>query len=638
MLQFNDEGKKYRDLAKKNVIETKTIPSNRGSIYFDDGSLFATSVSKYDIHFDAMTAKNKLFNKKIKGLADSLEAYFGKPSEIYERKLRLARKNKNRYNPIAKNINYSDYRRFKSFPLLDTTPYVGGIIISQKTKREYPMGEIAHRTIGYERKDANGNITRAGIDGAFGDKYLRGTDGKRLMQLLQKGKWKPIGDSNHIEPKDGYDVYTSLNINMQDIVHHALLNQLEYYNAEHGCAVVMEVKTGEVKAISNLAKTAKGKYFEKRNFAVWESHEPGSTFKVMSLMALLEHGLIDTSTIVDTKKGIKQFYNRNITDSKNGGFGKITAAKALEVSSNIGIATLLDEHYSQNPKKFINQLKKWKLNSPLNIPIQGEGLPDIPEPGTKKWSKNALPSMAYGYNLELTPLQTLTFYNAIANNGIMVKPKFVNAIKEFDQNIKVFESEIINEKIASKTTINKMQHILKNVVDRGTGKSLRSKYFSMAGKTGTAQTEYWKKNWSNNKKYISSFAGYFPADEPKYSCIVVIHKPSIEKGYYGADVSGPVFKKIARKIYIDSPKTELLKENNKIPQTVLNNFDTYFKIARKYKTIMPNLKGLPAMDAITILENLGLKVKTKGLGNVKHQSIEQGVKLKKNQTVILDLS
>ena len=633
------QGDQYRVIAEKRTIQNVVIPANRGNVYSADGSLLATSVPKYDIRIDAVTPSTKTFEKYLKPLADELAKFHGKPSSYYQQKIRKARVNKNRYLLLARNLGYSNYIRFRNFPLLKLGAFKGGLIVEQTTKREHPMGGIAQRTIGYERFDDEGHVTRPGIDGAFGAKYLRGVDGHRLKQKIGKGQWKPIGDYNQVEPQDGYDVYTTIDVNIQDIAHHALLAQLELYEADHGCVVVMDVKTGEIKAISNLGNNGKGLYYERLNYAVGESHEPGSTFKVMAFAAALEDKVIDTATIVDTKAGVKTFYGRKIRDSHRGGYGKISAARALEVSSNIGLATLIDDNYSKNPQKFINRLKHWNLHKPLGISIIGEGKPEIPEPGHKKWSKNALPSMAYGYNLSLTPLQTLTFYNAIANNGEMVKPRFIKEVKEFDKQIVQFDKDVIDKKICSDETINQLHEILKNVVIRGTGKSLYSPNFSMAGKTGTAQTEYWMKDWSENKRYVSSFVGYFPAENPKYSCIVVIHKPSIEKGFYGADVSGPVFKTIAQKIFTDTPlidEVETLEFKN---PTIEKDFEDYYMIARTYKTIMPDVNGLPAMDAITLLENMGLKVKLVGnSGKVVSQSIMRGTKVKKNQTVVLQLS
>lgn len=629
------EGDKYRDLAENRTVKEMVIPANRGNVYSADGSLLATSIPKYDIRFDALTPTNVVFEKYVDALSDSLAKFYGKPKGEYQNKLRKARANKNRYLLLGRDLSYSNYTRMKDFPLLKLGAFKGGVIVEQTTKREHPMGGIAQRTIGYERTDEKGNVTRPGIDGAFGVKYLRGHDGRRLKQKIGKGQWKPIADYNEIEPKNGFDVYTTLDVNIQDIAHHSLLGQLEYYEAEHGCVIVMEVKTGEIKAISNLGRNEEGFYYERLNYAVGESHEPGSTFKVMALAAALEDNMIDTSTVVDTRLGSKRFYGRTISDSK--GNGKISAARALEVSSNIGLATIIDEAYSSQPEKFLQHIKDWKLDQPLGISIIGEGKPDIPGPGHKKWSRNALPSMAYGYNLELTPLQTLTFYNAIANDGEMVKPRFISAVKEFDSDIETFDKEILNEKILSDRTLGEIKEILKNVVKRGTGKSLYSKTFSMAGKTGTARVEYWMPDWQENKRYISSFAGYFPAENPKYSCIVVIHKPSTKKGFYGADVSGPVFKRIAQKIFTDTPNTDEVEKLQYKNFLVDTDYEEYYEKARSTKKVMPDVKGMPMMDALSLLENLGLIVKTEGVGYVKNQSIQEGTRINKHQEVLLGI-
>ncbi|WP_346883070.1 penicillin-binding protein [uncultured Algibacter sp.] len=634
------QGDKYKVMATERVVKDVIIPANRGNVYSVNGNLLATSIPKYDIRLDALTPSSRTFEKYIEPLCDSLSKYTGKSSSKLEKDIRKARANKNRYYLLARNIGYSEYIRLRGFPLLSLGAFKGGLIVEQTTKREHPMGGIAQRTIGYERTDDQGNITRPGIDGAFGIKYLSGVDGQRKKQQIGKGQWKPLNDANEIEPKDGYDVYTTIDVNIQDIAHHALLKQLELYQAEHGCVVVMEVKTGEIRAISNLGRTSKGKYYEKLNYAVGESHEPGSTFKVMALMAALEDKVIDTSTVVDTQRGRKRFYGRYINDSHRGGYGKISAARALEVSSNIGLATIIDEHYSKNPEKFIDRIKEWKLNEPLGVSIIGEGKPDIPEPGDKKWSRNALPSFAYGYNLAITPLQTLAFYNAIANKGELVKPRFLRAVKEFDKNIETFDKEVIVKKICSDETLNKTKEILKNIVVRGTGKKLYSKTFSMAGKTGTARTEYWMDDWEDNPRYISSFSGYFPAENPKYSCIVVIHKPSIKVGFYGADVSGPVFKRVAQKIYTDTPLIDEIESLDIKIESVDNEYEAFYNTAQTYKTIMPNLIGLPAMDALVLLENMQVDVKVKldGNGIVKEQSINKNTKLTDNQTVVLKAS
>jgi cell division protein FtsI (penicillin-binding protein 3) len=635
------QGETYRALAEKRTVKDFEIPANRGNVYSVDGSLLATSIPKYDIRIDAVQPKEDVFNRYIGALADSLAIYRGKSSSYYKNSIRKARKNKNRYFLLARNISYSDYIRLRNFPLLNLGAIKGGLIVEQTTRREHPMGEIAARSIGYERIDENNYATRVGIDGAFGQEYLSGKNGKRLKQKIGNGQWKPIADFDQVEPQDGYDVYTTIDVNIQDIAHHSLLGQLEKYEAEHGCVVVMDVKTGEIRAISNLARTSKGTYYERLNYAVGESHEPGSTFKVIAMMAALEDKVIDTSTIIDTKNGIKYFYGRTISDSHRGGYGKISAARTLEVSSNIGLATIVDDNYSNKPAKFLDRLSDWRLDKPLGISIIGEGKPIIPKPGDKIWSRNALPSMAYGYNLSMTPLQTLAFYNAIANNGELVKPRFIKAVKSFDKDIEVFDKEVLVDQICSDETLSKIREILKNIVIRGTGKRMYSETFSMAGKTGTARTDYANfEEWKKDKKYISSFAGYFPADNPKYSCIVVIHKPSTKVGYYGADVSGPVFKRIAQKIYIDTPIIDSVESIQFQNQIVESDFENYFDKAQNYKQLMPDVTGMPAMDAVALLENLqvSVKVKLNGSGVVKRQSVQIHQKLQPNQTIELEAS
>ena len=632
------QGNEYRNLAEERTIKNVVIPANRGNVYAADGSLLATSVPKYDIRLDAITPSSKTFEKYLKPLCDSLAAYHGKSSNSYQQNIRKARANKNRYFLLARNISYSDYLRFRSFPMLELGAFKGGLIVEQNTKREHPMGAIAQRSIGYERWDDQGNVTRAGIDGAFGVKYLRGTNGRRLKQRIGKGQWKPIEDFNQVEPKDGYDVYTTIDVNMQDIAHHALLEQLEKYKADHGCVVVMDVKSGEVKAISNLGITESGGYYEKRNYAVWESHEPGSTFKLMALTAALDDKVIDTSDIVDTENGILTFYGKKVRDSKDGGYGKISIAKAFEVSSNTGIVKAIDQNYKDNPRRFVESLYDMNLDDKLDLPIIGEGEPIIPHPDNKqRWSGIALQWMAYGYGVSFTPLQTLTFYNAIANGGEMVKPRFIKEVKEFGNTIESFDKEVINQQICSKETIAKAKQLLINVVekDHGTGNRLYSENFSMAGKTGTCQKDYANKD---KLKYISSFVGFFPAENPIYSCIVVIHEPDKSVGYYGADVSGPVFKKIAQKIFTDTPIIDSVENLDESVAAINQSYENFYNVAQKYKTIMPDLVGMPAMDAITLLENMGMKVELRGAGIVRSQSVKRGTKLTKNQTIVLDLS
>ena len=531
-LQFF-KGDYYIDISEKREFKNIEIPANRGNIYSDTGKLLASSVPKYDIRFDALASSDSNFNKYVDDLALELASYFGESSEMYSNKLRQARKDKNRYLLIARNLGYLDFKKFKNFPLFKLGGFRGGFISEQYTKRDYPIGGIAQRTVGYERYDDFGNAMRPGLDGAFGPKYLKGKNGIRFSQKIGLGQWKPVLDYNEKEPRDGYDLHTTLNIEIQDLAHHALLRQLEFYEAEHGSVVVMETKTGEIKAISNLGRTSEGKYYEKLNYAVGESHEPGSTFKLMAMVRALEDKVIDTSDIVDTKNGILSFYGRKVRDSKKGGYGKISAAKAFEVSSNTAIVQIINDNYNEKPEQFVDGLFEMKINEPLGLPILGEGEPKFTHPRDKvNWDGLDLPWMAFGYGISLTPLQTLTFYNAIANNGEMVKPRFIEkigVIGELPQQI--FGKEILNPSICSQSTIEKVKTMMFNVIDKkwGTAHNIKDRDFTIAGKTGTCQVDY--NRIGKEVQYISSFVGYFPAKKPQYSCIVVIHRPNKRLGY-----------------------------------------------------------------------------------------------------------
>lgn len=632
------DGEKYIALAETRTTKMFTIAPNRGNLYSDDGSLLATSVSKYNIHFDAVTVSEKDFTENVKPLSDALAKLFNRESSHYQQILRKARQNKNRYALIARNLDYSDYMAVKGFPLFEKGPFKGGIVIEQRTKREHPLGKIAERSVGYERVDENGYRTRVGMEGAFSE-YLSGVEGKRTKVKIAKNQWKPIGNDNIVEPKDGYDVYSTIDINIQDIAHHALLKQLEHYKADHGSVIVMETKTGEVKAISNLGRTSEGKYYERLNYAIGESHEPGSTFKLVNLVAALEDKVIDTSTVVDTEKGRWKIYNHYVRDSKNGGYGEISVAKAFEVSSNTAFAKIIHNNYKENPEKYVNRLMSMDIHKKLGLPVKGEGKPVLRYPGDKGWSGLSLAQMAYGYEVAMTPLQTLAFYNAIANDGELIKPRLIKEVKEWNKTVKKFDKEVLNPSICSKETARKVQQLLKDVVEKkhGTGHGLYSSNFSMAGKTGTCQKNYVSKD-PDKLKYISSFAGYFPADNPKYSCIVVIHEPDKSVGYYGADVSGPVFKSVAQKIYATSPLIDEVDVKDTLENRLEEAYQGYFASVQKQHKEVPNVRGMSGMDAVSILENLGLEVEVKGNGRVKSQSISKGTDLKKVRKIVLELS
>jgi len=632
------EGDYYRKLAKERTIKDFVLPANKGNIYSADGSLLATSIPKYIIRFDAMAPKQSDFDKTIDSLSYSLSKLLGKPSSHYQSMFLRARHSKNRYLLVADDLSYTQYQAIKKMPLFNKGAYKGGIIVEQKTVREHPIGKIAERTIGYERIDPTGELLRVGIEGAYG-KYLNGKDGRVLKQKIAKGQWKPISDQNEVDPQDGFDVISTIDVYIQDIAHHALLEALINNDAEHGCVVVMETNTGHIKAISNLGRDDEsGNYYETINYAVAESHEPGSTFKLVDMIALLDDNKVDTSKVYDSHGGEIKYYGKSVRDSHEGGYGKISLGKGFAVSSNTILVQAVYENYKNNPKQFTDRIDNLGLNTRLHLPFRGEGIPYVQHPSDKTWNGLSLPWMAFGYGISITPLQTLTLYNAVANNGVMVKPMFVSEIKEWDKTIKKYDTQIINPKICSDNTLKKLKVLLQNVVKYGTGKKMYSKDFSMAGKTGTAQANYGT-NGGQDKHYISSFVGYFPAEKPKYSCIVVVHKPKvINNDYYGASVAGPVFKRIAQKIFTDAPSTNEVKNlDKKIPKQETKYYQYYTK-AQQVNNTVPNLKGMPGMDAVALLGNLGIKVKVKGVAKVKTQSIQPGEPLRKNTTIILELS
>ncbi|MDO4229035.1 MAG: penicillin-binding protein [Capnocytophaga sp.] len=637
LLRIQLEGDEYRTKVEEATLREAKIIPNEGNLYSDDGSLLATSVTRYDIRWDGVSVKTKDFKENIKKLSDSLAKMFGNSSSYYQNLLRKERLNKNRYLLIARGLGYSDYIRIKNFPLFEKGPYKGGLIVERKVKREYPLGGIAHRSIGYERRDENGYVTRVGLEGAYSN-YLLGTEGRRLEQKIAKGQWKLASGFNIIEPKDGYDVVSTININIQDIAHHALLSQLQKYKAHHGCVVVMEVSTGEIKAISNLELNPKNDtYSERYNYAIGEAHEPGSIFKLMSVVAAIEERDIDTTYVVDIKQGKTNYYKETVEDSQKSFRGKINIAKAFAVSSNVGMTEMVHHLFAKNPKDFTDKLSLMNLDQPLRLPIKGEGTPYIPKPGDKNWSGISLEWVSFGYGLKLTPLQSLTFYNAIANNGVMVKPRLIKEVREWNKTIEKFNVEIINNQICSKATAQKAKGLLASVVEKpyGTGHSLYSPDFSMAGKTGTA-----RKNYGGDKSklsYISSFAGFFPVENPKYSCIVVIHEPDKSVGYYGADVSGPVFKSIAQKIYTNSLLIDTVEDVDNASKLTKESYEDYYTKAQRYKTIMPNVEGMNAMDAVALLENMGVRVKLVGEGKVRGQSLSSGQRVRKGESVILTL-
>ncbi|MGC9373967.1 MAG: penicillin-binding transpeptidase domain-containing protein [Bacteroidales bacterium] len=673
-LQFVDANT-WIEKAQKLTLKDITVESNRGDILADDGRLLASSIPYYEIHMDTRSTgmDDRTFEKNIDSLSICLSQLFkDKSPSVYKKELVAARRNGERFYLIKRRVNYNQLKALKTFPIFRLGRYKGGFIAMQTNIRIQPHVNLASRTIGYTNKGAGGNIV--GIEGAY-DKVLKGVEGVRLMQRLQGNVWMPVNDGNEVEPKDGMDVVTTIDVNIQDVASNALLKQLLKHEADHGTAVLMEVATGEIKAIANLSRTAEGLYKETYNYAIGESTEPGSTFKLASIIAALEDGYVDLNDTIDTGNGEIQYYDKKLTDSKYGGYGKITVKEVFEVSSNVGVSKIITDNYTGREEKFINRLYRMNLNNKLGLDIKGEGSPEIKYPGDKYWSGVSLPMMSIGYEVRMTPLQILTFYNAIANNGKMVKPKFVKALKYHGDVIHRFETEVINPSVCSKATLRKVKKMLEGVVENGTANNIKNKNYKIAGKTGTAQIANIESGYSDKSKlsYQASFVGYFPADNPKYSCIVVVNSPS-KNIYYGNLVAGPVFKEIANKVYANSfdmhdKKLADISKEVKVPYTkhsykkeldyVLRELgihvydeevdsdwvlttkkDSCVKLSNRFidGQFMPNVVGMGIKDAVFILENLGLEVEILGRGTVLKQSVKPGSKIIEGQTVALEMS
>ncbi len=630
------EGDYYRSISQNNTIKNFILEPSRGNIYSDDNSLLATTTPRYEIRWDSKIPSELNFEKNKIALSKGLSKILGKKNDYYLNALDKARREGNRYLLISRNSNYSQYKQIKELPLFNLSSLKGGLIVESKEVRQNPMGKICERTIGYEKKDPSGHYIRVGLEGAFSH-FLKGQNGQRLKQKIANGQWKPINDNNEREPTQGYDIYSTINVNIQDITHHALLRQLEKYRADHGCAVVMKTNSGEIKSIVNLSKTKNGKYYEKFNYAVAESQEPGSTFKLMSVIATLENNSEISNQFIDTKNGELTFYEKyKVRDSKKGGYGKLKPSKVFEVSSNTGVVKMVYDNFKNDPKKFVDRLYNMGLNDLLGLSINGEGKPMIPYPGDKNWSGISLPWMSFGYGIKLTPLQILSFYNGIANGGEIVKPRFINKIKKpGSSSLKNYEKEILNPSVCSETTLKKVQKMMFNVIDKkwGTANRIKSNHLNIAGKTGTCQIDY----TSEETQYVSSFVGYFPYEKPEYSCIVVINKPDKNIGYYGGEVAAPVFKEIAEKLFSRTPKNLIIK-NNKSQHNFFKSYQVTQNKIKSKTSVIPNLVGMPAMDAIVILERIGVKFILKGEGKVFDQSIKSGSKIDYNKKIILHLS
>lgn len=672
-LQYVDGGE-WRAIADSLTIQERVVEAARGNIYSNDGSLLATSVPEYEVRFDAMSIPeeyNDVFNSKVDSLAIKLAGFFkDKSSRQYLNLLKQARSKEQRYVLIKRNVSHQDLKIIKKFPLMSVfregkIRFSGSLVAVRQNKRILPFTNLAARTIGYKNDQF-----RVGLEGAYGD-YIEGQSGVQLMQRIAGGVWIPLNSEVEVAPIDGSDIISTIDVNMQDMAQRALQKQLKITDADNGCVILMEVATGEVRAIANFTKDNDGEYREKYNYAIAQGADPGSTFKLASYLAALDDGLIDTNTVVDVGNGTYKVPSHTIRDSHAPKKSRMTAKEGFEESSNVAITKLINTHYGANPSKYTSKLHSWGLNEKLGLQIPGEATPLVKTPKSKSWSKLSLIQMSYGYELKLTPLQTLVLYNGVANGGKIVAPLFVKEIRHLGNTVEKFEARVINNQMASKEAIEKMQEMLRGVMVNGTGKKLTSPLYTSAGKTGTAQMADDHRGYGA-RKYQSSFAGYFPAENPKYSMIVVIRNP--RNGYYGGTVAGPVFKELAdmvyandlnlqgvfaaKKVNMTGVKTPLtLKGSKEATQKVYEilGFDAsnWNAIAQSTDSslkgvpfvevnikegVVPNVVGMGLVDALYTMENAGFKTKVSGRGKVIAQSLNPGDKVKMGAKVSIELN
>ena len=661
------EGDKWAKMSEEINFDYKKVKATRGNIYSDNGSLLATDLPFYRVAIDPTLAKDEIFKKGIDSLSMMLSRYYkDRSAKDYKEMLKDARATGKQYVTLnRKQINYLTKKEMMRWPILREGRYKGGVIFEKIDVRYRPFSNLSRRTVGYVNEDGKG----AGLEYSFNE-TLGGQNGEALFQKIAGGTWKPVFDGTNVKAIDGLDIKTTIDINLQDVAETSLYNAMHQHNADEGTVVVMEVKTGHIKAISNLSSDGSGDYVEKLNLAVGGSFEPGSTFKLVTMMALLEDTNIELSDSINTGDGEFTFYNKKVRDHEEGGYGRITIKDAFERSSNIAMAKLMDKHFGTKPSKFLEYVDNLKLSKPLGLQITGEAYPKITRPKDKNWSGITLPWMAYGYGFEISPLHTLALYNAVANDGKMIKPIFVTSISQADNVKEEFETETLNSKICSNKTLNQLKLLLEGVVDRGTAKNLKNSYYRIAGKTGTAQI---LNEGRYEKKYITSFVGYFPAHAPKYSAIVLIKNP---KGVhqYGNSVAGPVFKDIADNIYSRDINLHLAMEKKATLEpgvfptiragkqdelTMLSNElgvsnhstteEEWIKAAKNGSAVVwkknavvrdhvPDVMGMTFRDAIYLLEKSGLRVFYEGKGRVAGQSLSPGTRISKGTRINLRLS
>lgn len=682
-------------VADRFTKEDVTLYPNRGNILSGDGKLLASSLPEYYLFLDykyydnnekrqarGQHRRDSIFNSKVDSLAQALNKMFPEWSVAqYKTHLKNGRNSRQwQHYPLFPNrhkrITHIQYKEIQQLPFLNLGKLTSGLHDEDLNRRKRPFGSLGMRTIGDVYADTALGA-KNGIELAF-DSLLRGQNGISHRQKVMN-RYVSLTDK---PPVDGCDIITTIDVDMQDIAEKALVDKLKELNAMVGVAIVMEVKTGEVKAIVNMTRGNDGNYYEMRNNAISDMMEPGSTFKTASIMVALEDGHITPETEVDTKNGQLRMYGSNMKDHNwhRGGYGVINVTRILEVSSNVGVSYLIDKYYKDNPQRFVDGLKRMSIDQPLNLQIPGEGTPDIKGPEDRKkvgryFAKTSLPWMSIGYETQIPPLNTLTFYNAIANDGVMVRPKFVKAAVKDGKVIEEYPTEVINPKICSDKTLSQIRGILGRVVSHGLAKPAGSKHFPVAGKTGTAQISKGAEGYKSGRtNYLVSFCGYFPADEPKYSCIVAIQKSGLPAS--GGTMAGSVFSKIAERVYAKSLRLDMQhaidSTSNVIPNVkagemksamyVLEELDVpassnfqeprsneqwgkaiavdgqvILEGEREHTTVVPNVIGMGAKDAVYLLEKKGLKVRINGVGRVNRQSVPAGNNIQRGQTVVLTM-
>ncbi|KAA6339690.1 Penicillin-binding protein 2 [termite gut metagenome] len=659
------------------VKENVDIPPTRGNIISSDGKLMSSSLPEYRIYMDFEAggiAQDTTLINKMNEICERLHKIFpDKTTATFKQHLLKGRKEKSRRYPIYPyRISYKKYKEVRQIPFFAMHWLKSGFIAEEYNQRKKPFGSLAARTLG-EVYGNTSNGAKSGIELSF-DSILRGKQGIAQQQKTRTG----TRTKDLIPATDGYDVVTSIDVGIQDICEKALLDKLQELDAAEGIAILMEVKTGEVKAIVNMTRDGNGQYRELRNGAISNMMEPGSTFKTASIMVALEDGKITLDDKVNTGNGIKMMYGHEMKDHnwRKGGYQVLTVREIMMMSSNVGVSTLIDEHYGIHPDKYVEGLYRMNLNQPLHLQIPGEGEPNIRHPKNGPWSKTTLPWMSIGYETQIPPINMLTFYNAIANNGTMVKPRFVTKIMRGGDVVKEYPVEVINPAICSQETLNKIREVLQLVVSDGLGKPAKSGQFTISGKTGTAQVSKGMIGYkSGTVDYLVSFCGYFPSEAPEYSGIVVIQKSEIASGGL---MAGSVFGRIAEKVYakklvlditdaIDINGTAIPKvkrgemveaqtalkgleiesyarfsTEEKIPvwgqtRTSSNSKGIILEKQEFLRDFMPNVTGMGAKDIVYLLEGKGLKVLITGVGKAYAQSIPEGTLIKTGQSVTIQL-